>query len=228
MEYDQLKYLLSNLGQGKVMSSVNKDSDMMISKVTAAPSKILCVGRNYADHIEELNNATPEHMVVFHKPSTSTTTTLSSFHEETLHYEAEICFIVENGTFTSVGLGLDLTKREQQSYLKSKGLPWERAKSFDGSAVFSRFVPLTDVDINDLNLELFINCVRVQKGHVDQMLYSPQTILDELKSYLTLLDGDVVMTGTPKGVGEVHYGDVFLGRLMCGDKTLIEIEWLAR
>ncbi|WP_435249731.1 fumarylacetoacetate hydrolase family protein [Vibrio sp. nBUS_14] len=209
------------------MSSVVDQEQLMNSKRTAVPTKVLCVGRNYVDHIEELNNAIPDAMVVFNKPSTSVTSSLSSFHQEALHYEAEICFIVENGQYSAVGLGLDLTKRELQSHLKSKGLPWERAKAFDGSAVFSRFVPTDNLDLADLNLELFINCVRVQKGHVEQMLYSPSAVLEELSSYTTLLDGDVVMTGTPKGVGEVHRGDIFLGRLKCGEATLIEIEWVA-
>ncbi|EOU2463457.1 2-keto-4-pentenoate hydratase [Vibrio cidicii] len=191
------------------------------------PSKVLCVGRNYVEHIKELDNALPEQMVLFHKPATSVTSSLSSFHQEPLHYEAEICFVVEDGQYTGVGIGLDLTKREMQSYLKGKGLPWERAKAFDGSAVMSRFVSLAGLDVGDLNLELFINCVRVQKGHVNQMLYSPQAILAELKGYVTLQDGDIVMTGTPQGVGVVHKGDVFLGRLKCGEHTLIEIEWLA-
>ncbi|EPR4992279.1 fumarylacetoacetate hydrolase family protein [Vibrio navarrensis] len=191
------------------------------------PSKVLCVGRNYVEHIKELDNALPEQMVLFHKPATSVTPYLSSFHQEPLHYEAEICFVVEDGQYTGVGIGLDLTKREMQSYLKGKGLPWERAKAFDGSAVMSRFVSLAGLDVGDLNLELFINCVRVQKGHVNQMLYSPQAILAELKGYVTLQDGDIVMTGTPQGVGVVHKGDVFLGRLKCGEHTLIEIEWLA-
>ncbi|EPN8459796.1 fumarylacetoacetate hydrolase family protein [Vibrio cidicii] len=191
------------------------------------PSKVLCVGRNYVEHIKELENALPEQMVLFHKPATSVTSSLSSFHQEPLHYEAEICFVVEDGQYTGVGIGLDLTKREMQSYLKGKGLPWERAKAFDGSAVMSRFVSLAGLDVGDLNLELFINCVRVQKGHVNQMLYSPQAILAELKGYVTLQDGDIVMTGTPQGVGVVHKGDVFLGRLKCGEHTLIEIEWLA-
>ncbi|MFH4664321.1 fumarylacetoacetate hydrolase family protein [Vibrio cidicii] len=191
------------------------------------PSKVLCVGRNYVEHIKELDNALPEQMVLFHKPATSVTSSLSSFHQEPLHYEAEICFVVEDGQYTGVGIGLDLTKREMQSYLKGKGLPWERAKAFDGSAVMSRFVSLAGLDVVDLNLELFINCVRVQKGHVNQMLYSPQAILAELKGYVTLQDGDIVMTGTPQGVGVVHKGDVFLGRLKCGEHTLIEIEWLA-
>lgn len=189
--------------------------------------KVLCVGRNYVEHIHELDNAIPEQMVVFNKPSSSISATLHSFHQETLHYEAEICFLIQNGQYAAVGLGLDLTKRGLQSTLKKQGLPWERAKAFDGSAVFSRFVPLEGIDINDLNLELLINCVHVQKGHVKQMLYPPFTILDELSSYTRLEDGDVVMTGTPKGVGEVHQGDVFLGRLKCGDVTLFETEWVA-
>ncbi|EKN4603556.1 fumarylacetoacetate hydrolase family protein [Vibrio parahaemolyticus] len=189
--------------------------------------KVLCVGRNYVEHIHELDNAIPEQMVVFNKPSTSVSTILRSFHQEPLHYEAEICFLIKDGQYAAVGLGLDLTKRGLQSSLKKQGLPWERAKAFDGSAVFSRFVPLEGIDIHDLNLELLINCVRVQKGRVQQMLYPPFAILDELSSYTTLQDGDVVMTGTPQGVGEVHQGDVFLGRLKCGDVTLLEIEWVA-
>ncbi|WP_025626555.1 fumarylacetoacetate hydrolase family protein [Vibrio parahaemolyticus] len=189
--------------------------------------KVLCVGRNYVEHIHELDNAIPEQMVVFNKPSTSVSTILRSFHQEPLHYEAEICFLIKDGQYAAVGLGLDLTKRSLQSSLKKQGLPWERAKAFDGSAVFSRFVPLEGIDIHDLNLELLINCVRVQKGHVQQMLCPPFAILDELSSYTTLQDGDVVMTGTPQGVGEVHQGDVFLGRLKCGDVTLLEIEWMA-
>ncbi|EGR1891825.1 FAA hydrolase family protein [Vibrio vulnificus] len=194
---------------------------------TLQPGKVLCVGRNYVEHIEELQNAIPDQMVLFHKPASAVTSTLHSFHQEPLHYEAEICFVIENGQYAGVGIGLDLTKRQTQSYLKGKGLPWERAKAFNGAAVLSRFLELKGIDSDDLNLELFINCVRVQKGHVNQMLYSPQTVLEELKGYVTLDDGDVVMTGTPQGVGEVHKGDVFLGRLKCGDTTLLEVEWVA-
>ncbi|PFG58375.1 2-keto-4-pentenoate hydratase/2-oxohepta-3-ene-1,7-dioic acid hydratase in catechol pathway [Vibrio sp. ES.051] len=202
-------------------------SVIQVEEKKVAVGKVLCVGRNYVEHIHELDNAIPEQMVVFNKPATSVSTTLRSFHQEPLHYEAEICFLIKGGRYSAVGLGLDLTKRGLQSSLKKQGLPWERAKAFDGSAVFSRFISLDNIDINDLNLELLINCVRVQKGHVSQMLYPPLTILDELTSYTTLQDGDVVMTGTPKGVGEVHQGDIFLGRLKCGDVTLLEIEWVA-
>ncbi|NRB67157.1 MAG: fumarylacetoacetate hydrolase family protein [Vibrio sp.] len=192
------------------------------------PSKVICVGRNYLEHIKELNNAVPDEMVVFNKPSSSISSQLISHHGETLHYEGEICFIVSEGQLSAVGLGLDLTKRELQSKLKNKGLPWERAKAFDGSAVFSRFISLDGIAIESLEIELFINCVRVQKGAVTQMMYPPYTILEELRTYTTLNDGDIVMTGTPQGVGEVHTGDVFLGRLKAEGKTLIEIEWLAQ
>lgn len=192
------------------------------------PSKLLCIGRNYLAHINELNNAVPEQMVVFNKPNSCITSTLSSFHQERLHYEAEICFLIEKEQLSAVAIGFDLTKRDLQSELKSKGLPWERAKAFDGSAVFSRFIPLDDIDINQLQIELFINSMRVQCGQVSQMIYSPSTILSDLKSYTQLYDGDIIMTGTPQGVGEIHMGDIFLSRLKLDGKTLIEAEWIAR
>ncbi len=96
------------------------------------PSKVLCIGRNYLEHIHELDNAIPDEMVVFNKPSTSITSVLNSYHHERLHYEAEICFLIKDGKYQAVGLGLDLTKRALQGQLKGKGLPWERAKAFDG------------------------------------------------------------------------------------------------
>nr|VVV03733.1 putative protein YcgM [Aliivibrio wodanis] len=192
------------------------------------PSKLLCIGRNYVAHINELNNTIPEQMVVFNKPNSCITSTLSSFHQERLHYEVEICFLIEKEQLSAVAIGFDLTKRDLQSELKSKGLPWERAKAFDGSAVFSRFIPLADIDSNQLQIELFINSMRVQCGQVSQMIYSPETILADLKSYTQLYDGDVIMTGTPQGVGEIHMGDIFLSRLKLDGKTLIEAEWVAR
>lgn len=192
------------------------------------PSKLLCIGRNYVAHINELNNTIPEQMVVFNKPNSCITSTLSSFHQERLHYEVEICFLIEKEQLSAVAIGFDLTKRDLQSELKSKGLPWERAKAFDGSAVFSRFIPLDGIDSNQLQIELFINSMRVQCGQVSQMIYSPETILADLKSYTQLYDGDVIMTGTPQGVGEIHMGDIFLSRLKLDGKTLIEAEWVAR
>lgn len=202
-------------------------SSVKFGESLLSPTKILCVGRNYIEHIHELNNPIPEQMVVFSKPPSAITSQLHSYHQERLHYEGEICFLIQDGELSAVGLGLDLTKRDLQSKLKQQGLPWERAKAFDGSALFSRFIPLSGIDINQLEIELFINCVRVQKGSVQQMIYPPQMILDELKSYTSLCDGDIIMSGTPKGVGEVHANDLFLARLKCGEKTLIEIEWVA-
>lgn len=189
------------------------------------PSKIVCIGRNYIEHIKELNNIIPNAMVVFNKPNSSIGFTIPKVVDEVLHYEAEICFIIENNQYSGVGIGLDLTKRQLQNELKQQGLPWERAKAFDQSAIFSRFVSLQHHDIEKLNFELLINCVRVQCGHVQQMLYSPHTILDELQTYTTLVDGDIIMTGTPQGVGEIHCGDRFLARLKCADEMLLEIEW---
>ncbi|WP_341662522.1 fumarylacetoacetate hydrolase family protein [Vibrio sp.] len=192
------------------------------------PTKILCVGRNYHDHIKELNNPVPDNMVVFNKPPSSIDTQLCSYHGEAIHYEGEICFMVKGGQFCAVGFGLDLTKRQLQTELKIKGLPWERAKAFDGSAVFSRFIPIEGIQIESLQIELFINCVRVQKGAVGDMIYSPSSILEELTTYTRLEDGDIIMTGTPQGVGEVHQGDVFLGRLSSQNKILLEVEWIAQ
>ncbi|MFC3024152.1 fumarylacetoacetate hydrolase family protein [Vibrio zhugei] len=202
-------------------------NSVCFNNVLVTPSKVLCVGRNYVDHIKELNNAIPDHMVVFNKPNSSITQTLKAKHHEPLHYETEICFIVQNGQYAGVGIGLDLTKRQLQSQLKEKGLPWERAKAFDGSAVLSKFIALEGIDPAHLQLELLINCVRVQKGQVSQMMFAPHIILQELGTFTTLEDYDVVMTGTPQGVGEIHSGDTFLARLKDQETTLIEIEWVA-
>ncbi len=192
------------------------------------PSKIVCIGRNYVEHIHELGNAIPEQMVVFNKPNASISPQLYAHHQyEQLHYEGELSFIVKNSQLAAIGVGLDLTKRSLQSALKSKQLPWERAKAFDGSAVFSRFISLNGLDINQLSIEVYINCVRVQCGHVEQMLYSPQVILEEVLAYTTLEDGDILMTGTPKGVGTVEVGDVFMLRLKHADQILLETEWHA-
>ena len=106
------------------------------------PSKIVCVGRNYVEHIQELNNDVPDQMVLFIKPNSAISPTLRCYHQEPLHYETELCFMVVDGAFKAASVGLDLTKRQLQSQLKIKGLPWERAKGFDGSALFSEFVSI--------------------------------------------------------------------------------------
>jgi len=195
------------------------------------PSKIVCVGRNYAKHIAELKNVNTGDMVIFIKPNSSITHALYAYHQEPLHYEAELCFMVKNGDLSGVGFGLDLTKRGLQSALKAKGLPWERAKSFDRSAVLSEFAALP-AGIAGLSLELWINDELRQIGGVADMLFSPQVVLDDVKTFLTLEDGDVLMTGTPEGVGVIDSGDQFIGRIFYDEenekKLLLEASWLAQ
>lgn len=192
------------------------------------PSKIICIGRNYVEHIAELGNEVPDEMVVFNKPNSAISTTLSSYHQEQLHYEAELCFLVKNGEFAAVGFGLDLTKRGLQNKLKAKGLPWERAKGFNGAAVFSEFVAINADDINDkLTIELTIDDHVVQMGSVVLMMYKPAEILAELETYTELNDGDIIMTGTPKGVGVITKGAHFKGRVFNEISELISVAWLA-
>ncbi|WP_341218663.1 fumarylacetoacetate hydrolase family protein [uncultured Pseudoalteromonas sp.] len=189
------------------------------------PSKVVCVGRNYTAHIAELNNETPDEMVLFNKPNSAITHTLSAQHNgDVLHYETELCFVVKNRKFVGVGLGLDLTKRTVQSKLKNKGLPWERAKAFDGSVVFSEFVALSD-SVHDFKFELKINGAVIQQGDTHFMLSKPDAILQEISEFMSLDDGDVVMTGTPSGVGEVAENSTFSVALYANEQCLIEHQW---
>ena len=163
------------------------------------PSKVVCVGRNYTAHIAELNNETPDQMVLFNKPNSAITNTLFAAHNgDTLHYETELCFVVKDKKFVGVGLGLDLTKRTAQSKLKNKGLPWERAKAFDGSVILTDFVALTDA-MKHFTFELKINN--------------------------EVIHGDVIMTGTPSGVGEVTAKSIFAVALYANDQCLLEHQW---
>lgn len=195
------------------------------------PTKILCIGRNYVEHIHELGNEIPVDMVVFLKPNSAISTVLHSEHQgETLHYETELCFMFQNGRFSSVAVGLDLTKRDLQTKLKAKGLPWERAKAFDGAALFSPFVAIDDAEAQ-LHFTLSINDNLVQEGHIDLMIYKPQTILSELQAFISLDEGDIVMTGTPKGVGSIPAKSVFNVTLSHGlqasAEPLLEWQWLS-
>ncbi|MCT8987199.1 fumarylacetoacetate hydrolase family protein [Shewanella phaeophyticola] len=170
--------------------------------LAVTPSKIVCIGRNYVDHIHELGNDIPDEMVVFLKPSSAITDTLHSEMGEPLHYEAELCFMVKDGQFSAVGVGLDMTKRELQGKLKKQGLPWERSKAFDGSALFSEFIPITSTQQNWC-FQLTIDNVVTQLGHQQLMTYQPNAMFAAISEFMSLNDGDIVMTGTPKGVGTV-------------------------
>jgi 2-keto-4-pentenoate hydratase/2-oxohepta-3-ene-1,7-dioic acid hydratase in catechol pathway len=190
------------------------------------PGKVICVGKNYAAHISEMDSVPAEEMVVFMKPNSSIGDTLMAEIGEPIHYEGEICLLIERGEAVGVAFGLDLTKRATQSKLKAAGLPWERSKAFNGSALFSEFVTAPE-DLNKLGVELLVNEVLRQKGDVSLMLYPPSVILEELKHFLTLEDFDIVMTGTPAGVGPVRAGERFRGRVLNGETELIGQEWLA-
>ncbi len=193
-----------------------------------APSKIVCIGRNYLEHIQELGNETPDDMVIFNKPNSSLSETLYAARDEALHYEGEICFMVRQNQLYGVGFGLDLTRRELQSKLKGKGLPWERAKAFDGAACFSDFVPLGNTDLASLSLRLEINGELRQHGGYPLMMYKPAQILAGIQRFMSLEDGDIIMTGTPKGVGQVQPGDRFVGSIRAGDQVLVSHEWLVQ
>lgn len=186
------------------------------------PSKVVCIGRNYSEHIAELNNEVPEDMVFFIKPNSSISTHLTfPKGNESCHYEAEISFLIEENKVNAVGFGLDLTLREVQSKLKEKGLPWERAKAFDGAAVFSKFVPFSG-DVSKLGLELYINGELKQKGDVPMMINKPDEIINEARTFLSFEDGDILMSGTPKGVGQFKLGDKFITKLLFDNEVIIE------
>ncbi len=199
-----------------------------LSGRAVTPSKIVCVGRNYVAHIAELGNEVPDSMVVFGKPNSAIGDTLfAAAGGEELHYEGEIALLVSGGVFAAAGFGLDLTKRGLQSRLKEKGLPWERAKAFDGAALFSDFAPI-EPDCAALAVELDVDGAPRQRGDVSLMIYPPATILAELARFTTLEDGDIVMTGTPAGVGAVRAGESFTGRVLQRGKPLAEAAWIAQ
>jgi 2-keto-4-pentenoate hydratase/2-oxohepta-3-ene-1,7-dioic acid hydratase in catechol pathway len=206
------------------------DESSVDSKQEIIPSKVVCIGRNYVDHIKELANDIPDEIVVFIKPNSAISSTLLAIHnDDVLHYEAELSFLYQGGKFTAVALGLDLTKREVQ------GLPWERAKAFDQSAIFSDFVSIDQADIKKLNLSLMINDALKQQGGVNLMMAKPDEILKELQTFLSLEDGDIVMTGTPKGVGVITQSDNFVGQVYLNEannqthgRVLLDCDWKAQ
>ena len=191
------------------------------------PGKVVCVGKNYAAHIEEMASVPADNMVVFMKPATSIGTELFAALDEPLHYEGEICLLIKGGEIAGVGFGLDLTKRDTQAKLKASGLPWERSKAFTGSALFSEFVAAPK-DLSQLGVELVVDHAVRQKGDVNLMLYPPDVILKELRQFLVLEDFDIIMTGTPAGVGPVQAGERFCGRVLHGEQELASGAWVAR
>jgi len=185
--------------------------------------KVVCIGRNYLDHIRELGNEIPEQALLFMKPSTalvSIDTPLSIPKDlGECHNELEIALLIKSPItkgdtinlaemIWGVGLGLDLTLRDLQANLKSKGQPWERAKAFDDSCPVTPFVPLSEFDnLNQLEFKLSVNDKVRQEGDTSKMMRSIEALLTEITHCFTLLPGDIVLTGTPAGVGVLNSGD---------------------
>lgn len=200
--------------------------------------KIICIGRNYANHIAELNNERPAEPVIFMKPDTALVQRQFPFvipeFSNDVHYEVELLVKINkvgkyiepkfaHKYYDEISVGIDFTARDLQDALKAKGLPWEKAKAFDGSAVIGDFVPKTDyTSVDALTIELHKNGASVQKGNTQQMLWKVDELIAEVSKYFTLRTGDVLFTGTPEGVGPVAPGDVLEGFLE--DKKLFKIQ----
>lgn len=189
--------------------------------------KVIAIGRNYAEHAKELNNAIPESPVIFLKPDTAVTKDNKPFYipdfSQDIHFELEIVLkVCKEGKsisekfahkyFEEIGLGIDYTARDIQTKQKNAGLPWELAKAFDGSAAISKFKPITDFpNLYDLNFQLKQNGELKQNGNTKDLIFSFEKIISFVSKYITLKKGDLIFTGTPAGVGKVNIGD----RLLC-------------
>ncbi len=197
--------------------------------------KIICIGRNYILHAKELNNPVPKIPVWFMKPETSLILKNRPFFypefSQDIHFETElvyhICkvgkYIEEKYAHTyydSVGVGFDFTARDLQSEYKAKGLPWEPAKAFDGSAPVSSFIPISEIeDIHNINFSMNKNGLLTQKGNSKDMLFSIDRIIAYISQFVTLKIGDLIYTGTPAGVGPIEIGDKLEAYI--GDKLML-------
>jgi len=184
------------------------------------PGKVVCVGRNYAEHAHELNNPVPKSPVLFMKPATSLIDFGAPFDipDSDCHYEAEIAVVIveqltdvsEKGALLGIGgvaLALDLTKRALQSELKKKSLPWELSKSFDGACPLTEVVGIDKFpELQDIQFSLTIDGELRQIGNSSEMLFPIAPLVSEISKHFTLMPGDIVLTGTPKGVGELRPG----------------------
>ena len=192
------------------------------------PSKVVCIGRNYVEHIAELGNETPQQAVIFIKPNSAISDELCFNDVDEIHYEAELSFLIQQQKITAVAIGLDLTKRAIQSQLKAKGLPWERAKVFDKAAVFSEFIAIdaNNDNLQSLSMQLWINDKLIQQANYQLMMLKPQQVLQAMQEFISIVDNDIIMTGTPKGVGKIYRGDKFVGKVFLADNLIIEHEWI--
>lgn len=190
--------------------------------------KIICIGRNYANHAKEMNSPVPKEPVFFMKPDTAlfkeTDFYYPSFTKD-LHHEIEvvvkICKVGKNiqpefapNYYNEISLGIDFTARDIQKKCKEEGLPWEKAKAFDNSALIAQtFIDKKNIDLNNLTFSLLINDKEVQKGNTVNMLFSVDQVISHISKFVTLKVGDLIYTGTPEGVGPVQIGDKLVGIL---------------
>jgi 2-keto-4-pentenoate hydratase/2-oxohepta-3-ene-1,7-dioic acid hydratase in catechol pathway len=190
--------------------------------------KIICIGRNYVKHIEELQNERPSEPVVFLKPDSAILLKQHPFvipeFSNDIHHEVEILVKINKvGTYIEPKLGIDFTARDLQSKLKEKGLPWEKAKAFDGSAVIGDFLSKNSFNsLESINFELVSNGKVVQKGNSSHMLWKIDELISHVSQYFTLKIGDIIFTGTPEGVAAVKPNDILEGFIE--DKRLFKIQ----
>jgi 2-keto-4-pentenoate hydratase/2-oxohepta-3-ene-1,7-dioic acid hydratase in catechol pathway len=200
--------------------------------------KIICIGRNYAAHIEELKNEKPGQPVVFLKPDTALIKGEAPFYypdfSTNIHHEIELVLkISKEGKyiqpqfahryFEEIGLGIDFTARDLQDQCKAKGLPWEIAKAFNGSAPIGNFKPVSEFsDLKNIDFHLEINGEVKQKGNTSLMLFDFATIISYVSQFFTLKKGDLIYTGTPAGVGPVQTGDELIGFI--GNEKMLHVE----
>jgi 2-keto-4-pentenoate hydratase/2-oxohepta-3-ene-1,7-dioic acid hydratase in catechol pathway len=200
--------------------------------------KLICIGRNYTDHIKELENEKPTDPVVFLKPDTAILLKKQPFFipdfSDDVHHEVEVLVKIKKvgkyidrkfapKYYDEIGLGIDFTARDLQSQLKAKGLPWEKAKAFDGAAVIGKWLSKTKFeDINNINFSLKRNNEIVQSGNTALMLWKIDELIEYVSKYFTLKIGDIIFTGTPAGVGKVFVDDQLKGYIE--DEELFSIK----
>ena len=200
--------------------------------------KLICIGRNYAKHIEELDNERPEHPVVFLKPDSSVLLSKHPFvippFSNDVHHEVEVLVKIKKigkhidekfaaTYYDEIGLGIDFTARDLQAQLKGKGLPWEKAKGFDGAAVIgTKWLPVSDFEsVDNISFRLESNGEVVQQGSTKEMLWKIDALISYVSQYFTLKIGDIIFTGTPAGVARVEENDKLKGFI--GDTEMFSI-----
>ena len=200
--------------------------------------KIICIGRNYAEHAKELDNNVPDEPIVFMKPKSALLQVHTPFYypefTNELHYEAELVLrVCKNGKYiqerhasnyyNGITVGIDFTARDIQEEAKKKGLPWEKAKAFDNSAAVGKFIDITpELNKKNINFSLLKNKELMQKGNSGNMLFSFDFIISHTSNYFSLNIGDIIFTGTPAGVGECVVGDEL--DVLLEDKSLLNLE----